>query len=300
MPARDDRPDVLDRRTVLAGGAGLALSALGQRALADDAAPPPRVPVAYVGHGSPMLALDAARGSAFTALGSAIGRPRAVLVVSAHFERAPATIGATRTVPLVYDFRGFPQALYQVRYPAPGAPRLARRVGEVLAPLGGVTRAEDRGHDHGAWVPLRWLYPDADVPVLSLSLPTHAPQALFRLGRALRPLRDEGVLILASGNLTHNLRRVDPRPDAPVPAWAHDFDAWAVGVLVRHDVGALLGWERAAPAARTNHPTVEHFVPLLVAAGAAHDDEAVTFPITGFEAGSLSRRSVAWGLARGA
>jgi 4,5-DOPA dioxygenase extradiol len=285
----------VSRRHLLASAAATAAcAALARRSGADE--PPARLPVGVVGHGSPMLALDAARGAALTAWAEAMPRPKGVLVVSAHYERTPVTIGATTTRSLVYDFRGFPRALYQVRYAAPGAPRLADEVARRLGALGPVQRDPTRGLDHGAWVPLKWMYADADVPVLPVSLPTHDPRTLWRIGRALRPLRDRGVFVLGSGNATHNLRRVDRRPDAPVVAWAREFDAWLTETVVRHDTDALLDWLHKAPAARLNHPTYEHFVPVILAAAAAHEDEGVRFPVTGFEHGSLSRRSVAWGM----
>lgn len=299
---RPTRP--LTRRAVLTGAAAAAAlaatDAFGDEPTPAPAAPPapappkpPSMPSLYIGHGSPMLALDAERGAEFTALARSMERPVAVLCVSAHYERSPITIGATETLPLVYDFRGFPQALYRVRYAAPGAPKLARRVARVLAPLGPVKQDPKRGHDHGTWVPLKWMYPKADVPLLSLSLPTHDPKALWRMGRALRPLRDEGVLIIGSGSLTHNLRRRG-RDGEKTPAWASEFDAWATRTLTRNDVDALLDWERKAPAARMNHPTVEHFVPLILAAGARKDADRASYPITGFDAASLSRRCVAF------
>jgi 4,5-DOPA dioxygenase extradiol len=241
-----------------------------------------------------MLALDAARGKEFTDMAAALGRPVAVLVVSAHYERSPVTIGTTETRPLIYDFRGFSRALYEVEYAAPGAPKLARRVEQVLSPLGPVASDPRRGLDHGAWVPLKWMYPEADVPVLPVSLPSHDARTLHRIGQALRPLREEGVLILASGNATHNLRRIDGRRGAPTPAWAAEFDAWLAEITTRREVDALLDWEKKAPAARTNHPTVEHFVPLILAEGARRDDDQVAFPITGWDAGSLSRRCVTY------
>jgi 4,5-DOPA dioxygenase extradiol len=139
------------------------------------------------------------------------------------------------------------------------------------------------------------MYPAADVPVLSVSLPTHDAKTLWRMGRALRPLRDEGVLVLASGSLTHNLRKRARDANAEVVSWAGDFDRWATDVLTRGAVAELLDWQRRAPAARTNHPTGEHFVPLLIAEGARHDADRATFPVTGFEYGSLSRRSVMLG-----
>lgn len=288
----------LSRRTVLLGAAATAGLAATRARLArgEETRPAPQaMPTCFVGHGSPMLALDEAKGRELTRMGAALPAMKAILVVSAHYERSPVTLGATTTRPLIYDFRGFPRALYQVRYAPPGAPGLARRVTALLSPLGPVQSDPRRGLDHGAWVPLRWMAPKADVPVLPVSLPTHDPQTLWRLARALAPLRDEGVLILGSGNMTHNLRRIDGRAGAPTPAWASEFDDWARTTLSARSFDALLDWERKAPAARTNHPTVEHFVPLLVAAGASRRSDAVSFPITGFDAGSLSRRCVVFG-----
>lgn len=297
-----DRPT---RRDVLAAGvaAGVvvtsaaALGAAGVLAQADaeDAAPAVRrMPSGYIGHGSPMMAVRADEAAPWRAWGAALPKPVAFLVVSAHFERAPITLGATRTVPLVYDFGGFPKQLYQLQYAAPGAPRLAARVERLLAHLGEVRRDERRGHDHGTWVPMRWLRPQADVPVLSLSLPTHDPRRLFQIGRALRPLRDEGVFVLGSGSLTHNLRRMAAEEDAAPFRWAAAFDAWADDVIARGDVDALLDWQRKAPDARMNHPTVEHFVPLILAMGTRHDGDRVRVTDKGFEHGGLSRRSFAF------
>ena len=288
------------RDLLLAGAAGAALVATPALARAEEAQPPPRkrrvhgMPTGFVGHGSPMLALNATKGRDLRAWAARYEKPVAVLAVSAHFQRAPVTIGATKTRPLVYDFRGFPKALYQVRYAAPGAPKLARRVEQVLAPSVKVRHDARRGHDHGTWVPLKWMYPKADVPVLSVSLPSHDPRTLFRIGRALRPLRDEGVFLLGSGSLTHNLRRLGRSDATPTPRWASEFDHWAREVIARHDVDALLDWEKKAPAARTNHPTVEHFVPLILAAGARTSGDVAAFPVQGFENGSISRRCVAW------
>jgi 4,5-DOPA dioxygenase extradiol len=278
-------------------GAGLADLARAEQGKAAEAAPPtPRkMPVAFVGHGSPMTAIDPARGGAWQTWAEGWTKPKAILVVSAHWESAPATIGATRTLPLIYDFGGFPRALYEVRYAPPGAPALAERVKGLLAPVtprGGVRANPRRGLDHGAWVPLVWMSRAADVPVLPLSLPTQDGAALVALGKALAPLRDEGVLILASGNLTHNLRAVG-RPGSPTPAWAADHDAWLADVLRRRDLDALTDFRRRAPALAQNHPTLEHLTPLLVAAGAASPSWSATkFPVTGFDAGSLSRRCV--------
>lgn len=300
-PGPSGVPAGLSRRSLLgAAAAGLvaAHAHLGGApvAQAQPAGVPPsaRLPVAFVGHGSPMNALDPERGGQWQRWASAWGSPRAILVVSAHWEAAPVTVGAVTPQPLVYDFRGFPRELYALRYAPPGAPQLAARVRTLLGPVaGGVREAPGRGLDHGAWVPLLWLAREARTPVLQVSLPTQSGPELVRMGRALAPLRDEGVLVLASGNVTHNLGRRDMRPGAPVPAWAQEHDAWMAEALARRDVDALIDFRRRAPAVAMNHPTLEHLTPLLVAVGVASASWAsTTFPLTGFDAGSISRRCV--------
>ena len=228
------------RDVLIAGAASGAVLATGAQALfaAPERKRATRMPAAYVSHGSPMLAVHRGRGAEFTRWTKSFGRPTAVLMVSAHFEYAPITIGATSRVPLVYDFYGFPRALYQVKYAAPGAPKLARRVAQLLKPHHKVRNDPKRGHDHGAWVPMKWMYPRADVPLLSLSLVAHNPQTLFGIGRALRPLRDEGVMIVGSGAMTHNLR--NRAGFQRTMKWASDFDAWATRVLTSGDKDALL------------------------------------------------------------
>jgi 4,5-DOPA dioxygenase extradiol len=254
------------------------------------------MPVIFAAHGAPMVLDDAAWMGELAAWGKALPRPSALLVVSAHWEARPATLGATRTVPLVYDFHGFPERYYRTQYPAPGAPQLADRVRGLLSGAGlKVADAPTRGLDHGVWVPLIGMYPDASVPTLQLSLPGLEPQALFRLGQALAPLRQEGVLLMGSGFLTHNLAFAF-RPG--VPQWARDFDAWAADALNRFDVDALIDFERRAPAAAMALPTTEHYAPLLVAAGAAATAArpTATFPIEGFWMdGAFTRRSVQLG-----
>ena len=256
---------------------------------------PGRVPAIFLAHGSPFLLDDAAWIGELRRWARDLPRPASVLMLSAHWERKPVTLGATRTVPLVYDFYGFPEHYYRVRYPAPGAPELARRVRELLGATQPIAES-DRGLDHGAYVPLIAMYPDADVPVLQVSLPTLDAPTLFDLGRTLAPLRREGVLIVGSGFLTHNLRAMDMRPGAPTPAWAQDFDAWAADVLARRDADALVDYRNRAPGVRQALPTHEHFVPAVAALGAAIDDPGpVRFPITGFNFGSLTKRSVQFG-----
>jgi 4,5-DOPA dioxygenase extradiol len=284
----------LGRREVLAGLAGTVVP--GGRAAAKIIASKV-MPALFIAHGHPLWSRDQARMRDFRTLSAGLPRPKSVLVVSAHWESAPVTLGATKRVPLVYDFSGFPAELYENKYPAPGAPGLAARVTALLADKGiAVRQDEARGLDHGAYVPLQMMYPAADVPILQISLPTLAPVRLFELGRALAPLRAEGVLIVGSGFLTHNLRRFDPRPDAPTPAWAAEFDAWAAEVIGKRDVDRLLAYRTEAPGVAIALPTHEHFVPVIVAAGASvAASEAVSFPITGWEAGSFTRRSVQFG-----
>ncbi|MDP9194371.1 MAG: dioxygenase [Acidobacteriota bacterium] len=255
----------------------------------------PTLPALFIAHGAPPLLDDAGWVRELNTWAGDLPSPKAILMVSAHWEERPVTIGATRTVPLIYDFSGFAPHHFEQQYPAPGAPALANRVRDLLSKTQPVAEEAERGLDHGAYVPLVAMYPDADVPVLQVSLPSENPQELFELGRALRPLRDEGVLIIGSGFITHNLRTLDWHGGSPPPAWAQEFDAWAADALARKDVDALLDYQRKGPASHIALPTREHFIPLLVSLGAAVDDEAVRFPISGFWLGSLTRRSVQFG-----
>lgn len=251
------------------------------------------MPTIFLAHGSPLLLDDPVWVEELHGWAAALPRPRAVLMLSAHWEDRPVTLGATERVPLVYDFYGFPERHYAVRYPAPGAPELAARVRGLLAPDGPVASAPDRGLDHGAYVPLKAMYPNADIPVLQASLPTLDPTTLFQLGERLRPLRDEGVLIVGSGFITHNLRILDWSGQAPTPAWAAEFDQWTADAVVRGDIDALLEYRQRAPGVRLALPTHEHFVPLLVTMGAsAPGTETVRFPITGFAMSTMTKRSV--------
>jgi len=251
-----------------------------------------RMPVIFAAHGAPVLLDDEVWMAELAAWAAAMPRPTSILMVSAHWEQRPATLGATRTVPLVYDFYGFPERYYRTEYPAPGAPELAARVRDLLQGEGIACADEPvRGLDHGAYVPLVAMYPDAGVPVLQVSMPALDPEELLELGRALAPLRDEGVLVFGSGFLTHNMAYAF-RPG--IPAWARDFDDWAADALSRFDVDALIDFEARAPAARTALPTWEHYAPVLVAAGAAAGSHRRTsFPITGFwMEGAFTKRSV--------
>lgn len=249
------------------------------------------MPAIYLSHGAPPLADDELWTGQLADWAKALPRPEAVLMVSAHWESAPLAIGATETVPLVYDFWGFPERYYQVRYPTPGAPRLAADVRKLLRTAGTpVQDIPDRGLDHGAYVPLVEMYPAADVPVLQVSLPTLDPAGLFEAGRKLAPLRDQGVLIVGSGFFTHNLRAL--AMDGTVSPVMAGFDQWGAEALARGDIDALLDFQHKAPDARLAHPRTEHFAPLFVTLGAAGGELAgARTVIDGFWLG-LAKRSI--------
>jgi 4,5-DOPA dioxygenase extradiol len=250
-----------------------------------------RMPAVYLSHGAPPLADDPIWPGELAAWAKALPRPESMLVVSAHWENAPVSVSATRTVPLYYDFWGFPKHYYEVTYPAPGAPELAESVRKLLG--GQVHEHADRGLDHGAYVPLVEMYPGADVPVIQLSMPTLDPRQLMDLGRKLAPLRDEGVLIMGSGFFTHNLREFVF--EGPVPEWSREFDDWGRRTLREGDVDALLDFARKAPAAHTAHPRSEHFAPLFVTLGAGENDLDAQRPVIEGFWGGLAKRSVQLG-----
>jgi 4,5-DOPA dioxygenase extradiol len=255
----------------------------------------PAMPVAFVAHGAPLLALEAAKGAELREWASSMPRPRAIVAISPHWQTRDPTIGTTTTLPLLYDFSGFPPELYTIQYPAPGAPDVAKRLEQLLAKVT-IGKSPDRKLDHGVWVPALHMYPEADVPIVQLSLPRREPPELFELGRMLAPLVDEAVLLFCTGVLVHNLRSVDFGEGAPTPPWALEFDAWCADALARRDYDALVDFRVRAPKRAMAHPTEEHFLPLLVAAGAASTkSRAASFPIVGFEYGSLSRRCVQFG-----
>ena len=250
------------------------------------------MPIIFAAHGAPVLLDDPVWAAELASWASAMPRPKAILMVSAHWEEWPMTLGATRTVPLVYDFYGFPERYYQTSYPAPGAPGLAARVRDLLRQKDIPFRDDpERGLDHGAYVPLVAMYPEADVPVLQVSMPALESETLFALGRTLAPLREEGVLVFGSGFLTHNMRYAF---QSGIPAWAREFDDWAADALSRFDLEALKDFGHRAPAAQMALPTWEHYAPVLVAAGAAAANRPRTsFPITGFWMdGAFTKRSV--------
>ena len=250
------------------------------------------MPVLFVGHGSPMNAIEDNEWSrGFRKLAGLLPDPKAVLSISAHWYVPGTYVTGNERPPTIHDFGGFPRELYDERYPAPGSLELANRV----AKLTGAALRTDWGLDHGTWTVLKYLRPDADVPVVQLSIDGRlAPEGHLAIGRALAPLRDEGVLVLGSGNVTHNLRHAFAawqRGDAAVPEWARSFDADVAEAAGQHD-GAALARLAQTDQGRISHPTPDHYFPLLYVAGAADRNDVVTFPLAGFDMGSLSMRSI--------
>jgi 4,5-DOPA dioxygenase extradiol len=251
-------------------------------------------PVVYLSHGAPPLVDDELWVSQLAQWAADLPVPKAILVVSAHWEAAPLTIGSTSVdTPLTYDFWGFPEHYYDVTYDAPGAPALAATV-EALMPDGEpVAHDPDRRLDHGAYVPLTVMYPAADIPVLQISLPSLDPRRLLHLGERLRPLRDDGVLLIGSGFTTHGLPFLDDlSPDAIPPSWSAEFDCWAAERFCAGDLDGLIDFRRKAPGMPYAHPTIEHFAPLFVALGASSDPgQAAHQVIDGYWMG-LAKRSL--------
>ncbi len=251
------------------------------------------MPALYIGHGAPLLLDDPIWSSEIASITKKFEKPKAILIVSAHWESAPISISsATAGTPLVYDFGGFAQKYYEMTYETPDATALAARIAAMM-PDNEPLHESRRGLDHGAWVPLKIMYPDADIPVLQMSMPTSDPGKLIQIGKRLQPLRDEGVLIIGSGFMTHGLPFLrDFSINAAVPGWSSDFDQWAADALSRGDVDALASYKDLAPAVQYAHPTVEHFTPLFVTLGAATNPESISETLVeGFWMG-LSKRSL--------
>lgn len=259
-----------------------------------------RWPSLFVSHGAPTYAIEPGlAGAQLGALGRLLGKPRAIVVVSPHWMTSELEITATERPP-VHDFGGFPRSLYDLQYPAPGAPALALQIQQQLAKSGMPAHLDVlRGLDHGAWVPLLHLYPDADVPTLQVSLPYDAnPSSAFALGQALAPLAEDGVLIIGSGSLTHNLYEVRmSASEGDAAAYAQEFSAWIRQAVAAGDLARLRQVLDLAPHAARAHPTSEHFLPLLVAAGAALAHTPVTVLNGGIRHGVLAMESYVFGQA---
>lgn len=276
------------------------LLSLADLAVAGTAKPVQRMPSIFVGHGSPMNALES---NTFTRTlqkwGEDIGRPSAILVVSAHWLTPHETRVTAQAHPkTIHDFGGFPQALFDMQYPAPGAPEFAKEAASLLAARG-AKPSEDWGLDHGAWTVLHHMYPKADIPVFQVSIDyAQAGEYHLSVGRALSALRERGVLVLASGNVVHNLRHIDVNATDGLMAsrpWAQSFDTAVKSALLANDATALASYERLDTGAQLAAQTPDHYWPLLYAMGAARDGEAPRFVFEGFQLGTLSMRCVQWG-----
>jgi len=253
-----------------------------------------RQPVLYLSHGAPPLLDNDLWMSQLSAWSNDVGKPKGIVIVSAHWESAPISISATAAnTPLIYDFGGFSPRFYNMKYETPDATWLGDLVASMMPNSEPLHRHASRGLDHGAWVPLKVMYPDADIPVVQLSMPTHDPVKLMEIGARLKPLRDLGVLIIGSGFMTHGLPFLrDWSVEAEAPAWSAEFDTWSLEAMQKGDVDSLINYKTAAPGMPYAHPTVEHFTPLFITLGASTNPEApVDQKIAGYFMG-LSKRSI--------
>ena len=253
-----------------------------------------RQPVLYLSHGAPPLLDNDLWMSQLSAWSNDVGKPKGIVIVSAHWESAPISISATAAnTPLIYDFGGFSPKFYNMKYETPDATWLGDLVASMMPNSEPLHRHASRGLDHGAWVPLKVMYPDADIPVVQLSMPTHDPVKLMEIGARLKPLRDLGVLIIGSGFMTHGLPFLrDWSVEAEAPAWSAEFDTWSLEAMQKGDVESLINYKTAAPGMPYAHPTVEHFTPLFITLGSSTNPEApVDQKIAGYFMG-LSKRSI--------
>jgi 4,5-DOPA dioxygenase extradiol len=254
-----------------------------------------RMPVVFFGHGSPMNTLERNRYTeAWRKIGESISTPKAILCVSAHWYTEGTAVTAMSRPRTIHDFYGFPQALFDVQYPAPGSPEIAERVRELLTPID-VALDESWGLDHGTWSVLKHAYPKANVPVLQLSIDgTRPAQFHYDIARRLAPLRDERILIAGSGNVVHNLRLM--RPGAQALDWAVRFNERVRAALASRDHRTLVEFEKLGSDARLSVPTPEHYLPLLYIAALQGADESMSFPVDGYDLGSVSMLTAAAGL----
>jgi 4,5-DOPA dioxygenase extradiol len=251
-------------------------------------APPGRMPAVFFGHGNPMNVLQENRYTeTWRRIGASIPKPRAILAISAHWQTEGTAVTAAARPRTIRDFAGFPRELFEIDYPAPGDPALAEQIRMLLGPQG-VRLDTEWGLDHGVWSVLVKAFPDADVPVLQLSMDlAKSPQQHFLAGRKLAALRDEGILLVGSGNVVHNLRQMIWTPGAAPHAWADRYNARVRDCLTGSDVEQLTGFAEWADAALAV-PTDEHFLPLLYVTGSRQDDEAVSIAVDGVDGGSIS------------
>ncbi|RFU43976.1 class III extradiol ring-cleavage dioxygenase [Paraburkholderia sp. DHOC27] len=259
-----------------------------------------RLPSLFLSHGAPTLPIDPSMPRAeFGALSSQVPHPEAILMLSAHWGSAQPLASTAEKPETIHDFYGFPRQLYEIQYPAAGAPDIARRAVSLLTEHGLTAGTEPHGLDHGAWVPMLLMFPQANVPVAQLSIQPHKDAAHhFRVGRALRALKDDGVMVIGSGQITHNLRAADfsARPEDADPR-VIEFTDWFEEKLAAHDIDALLDYRRQAPHAVLMHPTDEHLLPVFAALGAADDDYTLAIQSLGTYQKSLAMTNYVFGTA---
>lgn len=255
---------------------------------------PKPMPVVFTAHGTPMNAItDNRYRSLWRQWGQALPRPKAILAISAHFYTRGTYVTAMERPPTIHDFYGFPQELFDVQYPAPGDPALAQRVADLLAPTPVGLDMDGWGFDHGTWSVLMHMFPEADIPVVQLSMDgTQPPEYHYQLSRRLRPLRDEGVLVCANGNVVHNLQALNRSETSPAADWCERFETAVTDMLLKGDHQGLINYQALGEDARLSVPTPDHYLPLLYAIALQDEGEPVSFPITGSHLHSLSMLSV--------
>jgi 4,5-DOPA dioxygenase extradiol len=250
----------------------------------------------FIGHGSPMNVIeDNHYTKSWRMLGDSLPRPRAIVVISAHWLTDRLRVHIGKVPRTIYDFYGFPPELYQLHYDCPGSPAVAKEIIQQLSPIA-VHEDTEWGLDHGAWAPLRSLYPDATIPVLELSVDANSDmRAQYALGKKLHALRDQGILIIGSGNIVHNLRDISWEENAPPFPWATRADETIAELLLSRDHDTLIAYEKLGADVARAIPTPEHFIPLVTLLGATDTHDNMTFPVTGIAHGSISMRSVLFG-----
>ena len=255
------------------------------------------MPTIFFGHGNPMHAISKnVYTDAFAAVGKLLPRPKAILSISAHWCISTCAVTAGLTPPTIYDFRGFPKELYEVKYHAPGDPHLAEHIKDILSPVE-VALDENRGLDHGTWAVLVHVFPDADIPVVQLSInATKPPEFHYEIGKKLSPLRKEGVLIIGSGNIVHNLSEYAwGNPGIKPYDWALRFENKIQELLLKRDADQMIEYDKLGQDAMLSVPTPDHYLPLLYVLGARENNEQVSFPVQGFDGGSVSMLAVQTG-----
>lgn len=260
----------------------------------------PLMPSVFLGHGSPMYAIAPnAYTHQWTKLGQTMPTPMAIVIISAHWYTRGVWITSMEHPPTIHDFSGFSQELFDIQYPAPGSPALANRVKELIAPLvpEPILEKSEWGLDHGAWSVLKYLYPSAFIPCIQLSIDaTKSPQEHFALAKLLTPLRQEGILILASGNVVHNLKTLKWQTHQPPASWAEEFNVFFKERLLSKDYASLIDWQNFGEPARLSIPTPEHYLPAIYTIGASHEQEQASIITNGIEMSSISMLGFGFGI----